>query len=657
MKKLLLNVVMCVLAMAGSTQGAWAESTTLYERTAATWLEDDITDWGNASATISNGLVQKGTNSAWNATKAITFTSNSKVTLTATVVGGNAGGNASSYDYITIGGVSLRLYGQSRYATIDIDGNSTNLSGFTRGGTYNLTVTIDQATGNVTYSVTGAAKGEGTGNTSIGLENVVVGHYRGGRENYNVTLTLSSITISEEMQVVEMANYTVNYQYNSETIKTESGTRVVGNTIEATSPITIEGQKYYATDDATTSITVTSNEKENVLNVTLRKAYEYNYTVQTNHDGTIAEGVGTEDESVTVPYPRYINVDGTLYTKDATNKEYRYTFTPTVNNQVVTLDYTATDITNVVYFSEGEHINGAKATSAGNNMVTRSSNSACGYATEDIVLTTLAPGKYTVKTVLYSNSSGGVSLKFGYGAQEFTASETTSNNWAQRSNDINVITSTDFVWKASGGAKDGLDYIYIQRTGDATASISLPYTYTTFSSTAALDFTGNTDVEAYMAQMNGDGTAVTLKQVQKVPAGAGVVLKKISGAETTTVKVLADAAALAGNQLVGVTEDNTVSADQLIEAGNAYVLVEEQFCKVVTGATGYIPAGKAYLSVPVRNAAKAMRLDFNGTPTEAVSVAEKAEKTQDAIYNVQGIRVQKPTVPGLYIVNGKTYRF
>ena len=190
-----------------------------------------------------------------------------------------------------------------------------------------------------------------------------------------------------------------------------------------------------------------------------------------------------------------------------------------------------------------------------------------------------------------------------------------------------------------------------------TASISLPYTYTTFSSTAALDFTDNNDVEAYMAQVNGDGTAVTLKQVYQVPAGTGVVLKKISDAETTTVKVLESAADLAGNQLVGVTEDNKVSAQELITAGNAYVLVEEQFCKVVEGATGYIPAGKAYLSVPVRNAAKAMRLDFNGTPTEAVSVAEKAEKAQDAIYNVQGIRVQKPTVPGLYIVNGKTYRF
>ena len=199
-----------------------------------------------------------------------------------------------------------------------------------------------------------------------------------------------------------------------------------------------------------------------------------------------------------------------------------------------------------------------------------------------------------------------------------------------------------------------MDYVAMKKTAEA---ISLPYTYTTFSSTAALDFTGNADVEAYMAQVNGEGTAVTLTQVQQVPAGAGVVLKKISDAETTTVNVLESAADLAGNQLVGVTEDNKVHATELITAGNAYVLVEEQFCKVVEGADGYIPAGKAYLSVPVRNAAKALRLDFNGTPTEAVSVAEKAEKAQDAIYNVQGIRVQKPTVPGLYIVNGKTYRF
>ena len=110
-----------------------------------------------------------------------------------------------------------------------------------------------------------------------------------------------------------------------------------------------------------------------------------------------------------------------------------------------------------------------------------------------------------------------------------------------------------------------------------TASISLPYTYTTFSSTAALDFTNNNDVEAYMAQVNGDGTAVTLRKVTQVPAGEGVVLKKKSGAETTTVKVLESAADLAGNQLVGVTEDNKVSATELIAAGNAYVLVEEQF--------------------------------------------------------------------------------
>lgn len=676
--------IFTMLALVLLCASTWAQkTTTLLDAsgdTEANWQKDGVAIFSGATPTYENGGMQMTTkNGTASLLTTLAPTENSILNIEAefnlfSSTGRSfADGNAS---YFRFGNIYILENDQDQNSAYQIaetlapasaktftqTGAKYRSGSITTNASYYVTMEINTATNTLTSMKVYLTKESTTPTlelTDIALPTadytVGIGYFKTKGVLTNQVELLKSIKVTQTTQEGQVA-YTVNYQYESNTVKAERGTENVGTVITATSPITIEGQKYYV-DGAVPSMTVTSNKEENVLNVTLRKAYEYNYTVQTNRGGIIAEGVGTEGESVIVPYPRYINVDGTLYTKGATNKEYRYTFTPTVNNQVVTLDYTATDITNVVYFSEGEHINGATATSAGNNMVIRSSNSACGYATKDIVLTTLAPGKYTVKTVLYSNSRGGVSLKFGYGAQEFTASETTANNWAERSNDINVISSTDFVWKASGGAKDGLDFIYIQRTGDATASISLPYTYTTFSSTAALDFTNNNDVEAYMAQVNGDGTAVTLEQVRKVPAGAGVVLKKISGAETTTVKVLADAAALAGNQLVGVTEDNTVSADQLIEAGNAYVLVKEQFCKVVTGATGYIPAGKAYLSVPVRNAAKALRLDFNGTPTEVVSVAAKAEKAQDAIYNVQGIRVQKPTVPGLYIVNGKTYRF
>ncbi len=654
---------MCVLAMAGSTR-AWAESTTLYERTAATWLEDDITDWGNASATISDGLVQTGKNSTWSATKAITFTSNSKVTLTASVVGGIASGRSGSYDYISIGGVSLRLNGQDRLAYIDIDGTSTTLSGFTRNGTYNLTVTIDQANGDITYSVTGAAKGEGTGNTSIALENVVVGHYKAGRENYDVTLTLSSIKISEEKQEVQTANYTVNWVCNNATVKTETRRSVVGSAISLT---TSDKEAFnnedntvrylYVSDDAADKTVVSDG--SSVVSIRVREASKYDYTVKSNTGEVLAYATGIfEDSKPTVYVPKYYMEDSKYYAKDDNN----FGVVVSSDNKEITLNYSVSDIDYYVETADMHKSHSAAASLTGSNysMGTTIRLFAGSYWYTD----NLGGGIYTVTIPWRNNNSTSntvnIYLRDADGNLTDTGKSfvgTKSSSGTAEVTGVEVPRGYAFVLNntdAVNNSNVNMDYVAMKKTAEA---ISLPYTYTTFSSTAALDFTGNTDVEAYMAQMNGDGTAVTLKQVQKVPAGEGVVLKKISGAETTTVKVLADAAALAGNQLVGVTEDNTVSADQLITAGNAYVLVEEQFCKVVTGAMGYIPAGKAYLSVPVRNAAKALRLDFNGTPTEAVSVAEKAEKTQDAIYNVQGIRVQKPTVPGLYIVNGKTYRF
>ena len=68
-------------------------------------------------------------------------------------------------------------------------------------------------------------------------------------------------------------------------------------TIYAESPITIDGQKYYFADGATTSMELGSS--ENVLNVALRKANNYNYSVTTNLGTTISEGICIEGDDVT----------------------------------------------------------------------------------------------------------------------------------------------------------------------------------------------------------------------------------------------------------------------------------------------------------------------------------------------------------------------
>ena len=187
---------------------------------------------------------------------------------------------------------------------------------------------------------------------------------------------------------------------------------------------------------------------------------------------------------------------------------------------------------------------------------------------------------------------------------------------------------------------------------DTPRSISLPanYTYSTFSATVPLDFTGNTDVEAYTAKA--DGTTVKLTKVGKVAANTGLLLKKLGDATTATVPLAEGAAMAPDNDLVAVT--TPISAVSLIAAGNAYVLTSDtQFSKVVSGATGEIPAGKAYLAYNNdKQAAPVMHLSF-GEATAVNGIEVKPTHTNNVIYYLQGMRVNKPAAKGLYIVNGK----
>ncbi|MCI6504545.1 MAG: hypothetical protein MSA13_08035 [Prevotella sp.] len=193
-----------------------------------------------------------------------------------------------------------------------------------------------------------------------------------------------------------------------------------------------------------------------------------------------------------------------------------------------------------------------------------------------------------------------------------------------------------------------LSYIIVE----VTETISLPNEYNTYCAASSLDFTGNADVEAYTAKMNDSKTAVTLERVYQVPEGAGVILKRVGGKNSATVNVIADAAKLEGNQLVGATE--AVPAKTLVDA-NAYILAGQKFCKVAADATGELAKGKAYLSVPAGVVPTTLSFSIGElTGVESVEAQSKADNTE--IYNIQGIRVKQPA-KGLYIINGKKYAF
>ena len=65
-----------------------------------------------------------------------------------------------------------------------------------------------------------------------------------------------------------------------------------------------------------------------------------------------------------------------------------------------------------------------------------------------------------------------------------------------------------------------------------------------------------------------------------------------------------------------------------------------------------VPAGKAYLKVPASTGAKqfySIKFDQMATGISELN----AEKADNAIYNLNGVRVKEMNQKGVYIVNGK----
>lgn len=464
----------------------------------------------------------------------------------------------------------------------------------------------------------------------------------------NITLGRSgcvvAILVMDKDNSINLVDYTINYQYENQTIKSVEKKDVLNATINAESPIIIDGQKYYFADGTTTSMELGSS--ENVLNVALRKANNYNYSVTTNFGTTVSIGISVEGDEVLVPYSSYINVDGKLYSCKATDKEYRLRISPNVDGFNKTLEYSDAKIDNVVYYSEGENIKGAIATSAGNNMKARSSNAACGYAPNNIELVKLTPGKYQVVSGLYSNSSGGCTLSFAYGDESYDHVAKSSSNLATNSQIIEVNKVCAFVWKKSGDSKNGLDYIYIRRISDLAPISSAKFaTYSPSSNvTVPAEESG---IKVYTAKVEGNQINLTQVEAGKVlKAGTGYV---IAGEEKSYEFALTndDAEAIAGNELKVAGEGVTATADT-----KYYVLTKRAegvgFGKVADGVN--IPAGKCYIDLS-ETASKATFLSFGGETT-GISNVNAAKANANEYFSLQGVKTMKPN-KGIYIHNGK----
>ena len=186
---------------------------------------------------------------------------------------------------------------------------------------------------------------------------------------------------------------------------------------------------------------------------------------------------------------------------------------------------------------------------------------------------------------------------------------------------------------------------------DSNFSLTLGKEWTTFTSAYNLDFSSVEGLTAYTAKYNEANDAVALTPVTKAKAHKGLILKGEAG-KTYTVPILAsneegldDAT---GNQLV-----DCVDAVWSESRDKDYFLSNGKF--VTSKFAGWALPGKSFLYISsgrVNQSESPLRVYVDNTATAINGITNNPVVKDEAYYNLQGVKVQRPQ-HGVFIHNGK----
>ncbi len=211
--------------------------------------------------------------------------------------------------------------------------------------------------------------------------------------------------------------------------------------------------------------------KAEVVEFAMTPKAVWNWTAKSSVDTEIGAGTCFEGEAASVPFCKYILKDGTVWSKDAINKEFKYTFTPDADNYVATLDYTE-NADNGIFYVEGENIEGMSKGTEGQASA-RNSNAAGGYASEPVTVCTLFPGTYKMEVAYSGNSGATFKINLGEDAEEPLLTCTTKGYWESSTADEIVIAAETTVIVECEGSTNAktLDYILITGKGGTTSAV------------------------------------------------------------------------------------------------------------------------------------------------------------------------------------------
>ena len=664
----LLLVAMCLM---GGANSAWGDETVVYGRAMTDDAENGYTAWSAADvATSGSDLNIWYGNFAYNETYGLyqsasggrsavmTFSHTNNSLQVFDIVFNNLGntGNTGNYSYIKIGSdIEIQSNQQNQTGTVIINGNSSyitdcNQKNYNRGGDlWTIHVEINTAQNKVTaLTIVGEEKNSKYAHYTLASETalsnsatyntVSIGFIRAAG---TPSTALTSIRIAEEAQAVTNADYTINYLFEEELIKTEEGTSTVGAVVNAVLPFTKDGRKYYAADAATTSIELIDG--TNILNVNLRKANEYAYTVQNNFGTNIASGNYIEGEdAIKVYWSKYVENGGTWYECDEAS--YGVSITGTLDK---TVNYTTP--AGISYFIECENLNVSRSPAASDTGTGYSGGKTVRHYSSSYWWTPALSGGIYSLSIPYKNAnstSGTIYLYLRDSEGNLTETGLSVEGTKQSSGTLSaegiaVPPGYSLVLNNTTAYNSNvlMDYIALTKTAEYTIPVTVGANgYTTFASPYALDLTDanrQEGLKAYKATL--DGTTLSFTALnQKVPAGTGLLLQGETKGGSYNIAVVASGDAIDGNALTGVTEATGMQSD----AEGNYIFVMKKatlasdaltFLPLTTASTVTIPAGKAYISVPATAFAETSSRDLSVSfDDETTSISEELRVNSEA---------------------------
>lgn len=477
-------------------------------------------------------------------------------------------------------------------------------------------------------------------------------------DNDNRYCAIDNFSITSEIKAVLPANYTIKYVDESSNELKTSVTRssTVGSNVTATAD---DMKTFYSTDLSekyvyklgNNEIKLAEDEASNVITLTFSKYTKFGYTINAKENGTdlgeVAKGE-TYSDGADIAISKFYKINNEWY--ETTTSPYYININP--ENKAATIEVKKSDIT---YFAETENLGNNTGKVSDKNMSNGAYSAIKGGETAE--LCKLPMGEY--KVIIYLKANGNRSAIIRDVDNSDNGTNTLCSLPINRSSAAKEYSTTLTLYKTTKIGLSGyttstgtnqsadLDYIYIQRTGDATETATISEAgFATYATTNNVVVPSDENVKVMTVKVNAEGTAIELNEVKAgtvIPAGRGILVKAPAG-NCDFVVTSDKGTELTSNNLVAATSDVTSDGTKYF----ALTKIGEKVGFALVEKDVVIPAGKAYLEVAKGTAAKFFSLDGEATGINSVKTA----KADGAYYTLEGVKTTKP-VKGLYIHNGK----